>query len=417
MKKRILFLIAVYFWFFVMFVLQKPLFMLFHWDIYGKIPLMEWFSVMWNGRPLDFSMAAYLTAIPALFVVATVYLQKKWWIPVYRVYFAIVSFVVAAITLGDAVLYSYWGFRIDATPLFYLTSPADAVASIPAWETVLIVFLIFVYAALLLWPMWRLSGKTGSWQRPKKSILSFACLLLLVASLFIPIRGGFTVSTMNVGKVYFSDRMALNHAAINPVFSLMSSLSKSEDFSSQYRFFEPEKADVIFEPLRGGGPSVYPADSLQWVKARPNVLLIVLESFSGVAMESLGGIPGVMPNLEKIASEGILFTNFYANSFRTDRGLTSILSGYPAQPTASIMKYPAKSQSLPGISKSLRKAGYDTQFLYGGDADFTNMRSYFISMGMDNIVCDRDFPLSQRLSKWGVPDDVTFEKFYSLIKE
>ena len=71
MKKRILFLIAVYFWFFVMFVLQKPLFMLFHWDIYGKIPLMEWFSVMWNGRPLDFSMAAYLTAIPALFVVAT----------------------------------------------------------------------------------------------------------------------------------------------------------------------------------------------------------------------------------------------------------------------------------------------------------------------------------------------------------
>ena len=150
MKKRILFLIAVYFWFFVMFVLQKPLFMLFHWDIYGKIPLMEWFSVMWNGRPLDFSMAAYLTAIPALFVVATVYLQKKWWIPVYRVYFAIVSFVVAAIMLGDAVLYSYWGFRIDATPLFYLTSPADAVASIPAWETVLIVFLIFVYAALLL---------------------------------------------------------------------------------------------------------------------------------------------------------------------------------------------------------------------------------------------------------------------------
>ena len=112
-----------------------------------------------------------------------------------------------------------------------------------------------------------------------------------------------------------------------------------------------------------------------------------------------------------------MFTNFYANSFRTDRGLTSILSGYPAQPTASIMKYPAKSQSLPGISKSLRKAGYDTQFLYGGDADFTNMRSYFISMGMDNIVCDRDFPLSQRLSKWGVPDDVTFEKFYSLIKE
>lgn len=134
---------------------------------------------------IDFSMAAYLTAIPALFVVATVYLQKKWWIPVYRVYFAIVSFVVAAITLGDAVLYSYWGFRMNATPLFYLTSPADAVASIPAWETVLIVFLIFVYAALLLWPMWNYQEKRvlGKDLRNRFCpLLVYCCLPLLFYS-------------------------------------------------------------------------------------------------------------------------------------------------------------------------------------------------------------------------------------------
>lgn len=95
--------------------------------------------------------------------------------------------------------------------------------------------------------------KTGSWQRPKKSILSFACLLLLAASLFIPIRGGFTVSTMNVGKVYFSDRMALNHAAINPVFSLMSSLSKSEDFSSQYRFSNWKRPMLFLNLYVAGG--------------------------------------------------------------------------------------------------------------------------------------------------------------------
>lgn len=417
MKRRICFLVGVYCWFFIMFVLQKPLFMLFHWDIYGDAPLSEWFSVMWHGRSLDNSMAAYITAVPAVLTVATVWLRGKWWTPVFRAYFALIAFVVSAITLSDAVLYSYWGFRIDATPLFYLASPADAVASIPAWQTVVILLLIVLYAALLVWPLWRLSALVACWAKPRRPILSFAVLLLLAASLFIPIRGGFTVSTMNVGKVYFSDRMALNHAAINPVFSLMSSLAKSEDFSTQYRLLDPEEADAIFEPLRGGGPSVFPSDSLQWVKPGANVLLVVLESFSGAAMESLGGVPAVMPNLEKIASEGILFTRCYANSFRTDRGLTSILSGYPAQPTASIMKYPSKSQSLPAISKSLRSRGYDTQFLYGGDADFTNMRSYFISMGIDEIVCDKDFPLSQRLSKWGVPDGETFDTLYGLLEE
>lgn len=415
MKQRFYFLVGVYCWFFIMFVVQKPLFMLFHWDIYGGTPLLQWLAVMWHGRGLDNSMAAYITALPALLTTATVYLRGAWWKPVLRTYFALIAGVVSAITLGDLVLYSFWGFRIDATPLFYLTSPADAVASIPAWQTVVILLFIVAYAVLLVWPLWRWSGKVVQWTKPRRSLLSFAALLLLTAALFIPIRGGFTVSTMNVGKAYFSDRMELNHAAINPVFSLMSSLSKSEDFSSQYRFFEPAEADALFEPLRGGGPSVFPSDSSQWVEPGANVVLVVLESFSGATMESLGGLSGVMPNLEQIASEGILFTHCYANSFRTDRGLTAILSGYPAQPTASIMKYPSKSQSLPAISKSLRREGYDTQFVYGGDADFTNMRSYFISMGMDNIVCDRDFPLGQRLSKWGVPDHVTFDEVYRLI--
>ena len=415
MKQRFYFLVGVYCWFFIMFVVQKPLFMLFHWDIYGGTPLLQWLAVMWHGRGLDNSMAAYITALPALLTTATVYLRGAWWKPVLRTYFALIAGVVSAITLGDLVLYSFWGFRIDATPLFYLTSPADAVASIPAWQTVVILLFIMAYAVLLVWPLWRWSGKVVQWTKPRRPLLSFVALLLLTAALFIPIRGGFTVSTMNVGKAYFSDRMELNHAAINPVFSLMSSLSKSEDFSSQYRFFEPAEANALFEPLRGGGPSVFPSDSSQWVEPGANVVLVVLESFSGATMESLGGLSGVMPNLEQIASEGILFTHCYANSFRTDRGLTAILSGYPAQPTASIMKYPSKSQSLPAISKSLRREGYDTQFVYGGDADFTNMRSYFISMGMDNIVCDRDFPLGQRLSKWGVPDHVTFDEVYRLI--
>lgn len=93
-----------------------------------------------------------------------------------------------------------------------------------------------------------------------------------------------------------------------------------------------------------------------------------------------------------------MFTHFFANSFRTDRGLAAIISGYPAQPTTSIMKYPKKTQHLPSIPGSLKKAGYDLQYYYGGDADFTNMRSYLIQAGIDNIVSDKDFPLSERLS-------------------
>lgn len=72
-----------------------------------------------------------------------------------------------------------------------------------------------------------------------------------------------------------------------------------------------------------------------------------MESFSANAIGAVGGDSIITPNLNRLSREGVLFTNMYANSFRTDRGIVSVLNGYLAQPTTSIMKYPAKSQTLP----------------------------------------------------------------------
>lgn len=137
-----------------------------------------------------------------------------------------------------------------------------------------------------------------------------------------------------------------------------------------------------------------------------------LESFTANAIGTLGGDEEATPNLNRISEEGVLFTNMYANSFRTDRGLVAILNGYLAQPTTSIMKYPAKSQTLPSISRTLTNEGYVADMLYGGDINFTNMQSYFFSAGYSKITADRDFPLSSRLSKWGANDDITFAYLY-----
>lgn len=263
---------------------------------------------------------------------------------------------------------------------------------------------------------------------PYRRLKVSGILLLMTGLLFIPIRGGFTVSTMNVGKVYFSAEQRLNHAAINPAFSLMESLAKQKDFSKQYRFMEAAEADRLFkdmlEPAVAGGQTEktdsvqQSADSLHTLfnTQRPDVLFVILESFSSRLMTALGGEPNIAIHLDSLSKEGVLFTNFYANSFRTDRGLVAILSGYPAQPTTSIMKYPRKTQSIPAIAGSLRKAGYGTKYYYGGDADFTNMRSYLMSSGFEDIVSDQDFPVTERLSKWGAHDHLVFNRLLEDLK-
>ena len=131
----------------------------------------------------------------------------------------------------------------------------------------------------------------------------------------------------------------------------------------------------------------------------------------------MGGQPNVAVNMDKFGKEGVLFTNFYANSFRTDRGLASIISGYPGQPSTSIMKYPEKTDGLPSIPRSLKNAGYSLEYYYGGDADFTNMRSYLVSSGIEKIISETDFPLSERQGKWGAPDHTLFQRFLKDLKE
>ncbi|MBR4381354.1 MAG: sulfatase-like hydrolase/transferase [Bacteroidaceae bacterium] len=411
--KRVWAFIGIFVAWLLIFAIQKPLFMAWYHGLYADTSWTDWLAVMWHGLKLDASMAGYLTIIPGLLLIAGIWTRRSWVRIAMKTYFIIASALVAIIFIADMALYEFWGFRLDATPLFYFfSSPKDALASV-SWLYIIMGILAIFLTFFIIYGVF---NSLRLWKKDEKNVqrlivncqLSIANLILLVI-LFIPIRGGFTVSTMNTGKVFYSTDMRLNHAALNPAFNLMESLSKQKDFAHQYRFMDDVEATAIFETMIDKSGKGNRQSSIV-NRQSPNVLFIILESFSSKLMATLGGEPNVAVNLDVLAKEGILFSRFYANSFRTDRGLVSILSGYPAQPTTSLMKYPRKTQNLPGIARSLKQAGYEATYYYGGDADFTNMRSYLMAQGFDKVISDVDFPVSERLSKWGAHDEVVFNR-------
>ena len=169
---------------------------------------------MIHGLPLDFSFAGYLTIIPGLIIIASTWWDNRKLLKrIFLIYFLIVSLFISIIFVADIGLYEYWGFRLDSTPLFYfLTSPSDALASVTIWTAILGIFAILVYAAIIYSLLYRptvafINGFKIPFHRINQSLI----LLLLTGLLFIPIRGGFTVSTMNIGKVYFSDKIGRAH--------------------------------------------------------------------------------------------------------------------------------------------------------------------------------------------------------------
>lgn len=440
--KQIIWFVKTYATFVVLFVLQKPLFLFLEKgsatqpvdNIFTELP-----AVIWHGLPLDLSMAGYLSVIPGLLSIAVVWLKRELVKPIMNIYFIIASLFITCSFLLNASLYPYWKYPLDSTPLFYFfTSPADAIASVSIWQVILSIVILIVLT-IGVWFTLRMRGEKrqqysryaygygglGSGKRKRFDDFdrhrgrTSIILLLLTGLLFLPIRGGITVSTMNTGQVYYSQNAYLNHSAVNPLFSLLESFTHQEDFASQYRFMKDKEADKIFATMTStSDENTYPLlNEATFKKGTPDILIVIMESFASDIMPSMGSYKDVAVCLDSIAQQSILFTRFYANSFRTDRGMVSILSGYPAQPTTSIMRYPRKTSQLPSIARNLAKyKNYKTTYYYGGDADFCNMRSYLVSQGYQHIISDANFPIEDKLSKWGVPDHILAARMMKDIK-
>lgn len=413
MKKRIAYISLYFFTVLLIFILQKPLFMLYNGSIEKGFGFADYMQVMVHGASLDAATAGYLTAFPFLLVLISIWFRR---FPLKKIlygYYILAAALISIIFVVDMALYTFWGFKLDASVFLYIDSPKEALASVSVGFILLRVLAILLLIALNSWVLLKITPSVLTATR--KRIAGTAGMLLLGGVLFIIIRGGVTESTSNIGQVYFSNEPFLNHSAVNPDFSLLSSMGKSQDFASEFNFFDEEKRAALFDGL-------YPTtdgDSIIQVlnTKRPNILIILMEGFGGAFVEPLGGLPDVTPHFNRLSKEGVFFTNCYANSFRTDRGTVCTFSGYLGLPTASVMKIPAKSRTLPAIAEGLSKAGYKTDFLYGGDINFTNMKSYLLSTGYQRLTANTDFSLAEQTSNaWGVNDDITFEYLYNQLR-
>ena len=200
------------------------------------VGLSDLLQVWWHGLPMDLSTAAYLLLVPWLVLAIGLFWQGRWVHRLLMAYHALAALAVVACIMGDIALYPFWGFKLDATIFNYIDSPADALASVSGWFVAWRVLLALALAALLWTVLNRQCHSALGTHRPTARLM-LACVLSVVltgGALFVMLRGGLTESTMNVGNAYYSTRQFMNHSAVNPAFSLLSSSTKSERFGQLY---------------------------------------------------------------------------------------------------------------------------------------------------------------------------------------
>ncbi len=408
MRQRALYLLRFYLATLLFFVVGKVGFMLYHHGGHD-FSLADMMQVIGHGLSLDLSTSFYIFILPFLLTIISLWVRVPRW--VYRVYYVIAAVLLALAFVADTSLYEFWLFKLDASCLQYLETPTEAMASVSVWY-VLLRILSFLLIAFLIYWVYDFLTAPFSPLTTKNSLIGTVVALLFIPLMIIGIRGGLDESTTNIGQVYFSQNQFLNHSAVNPFFSFFASFEKTASNNVTYHFMEDEECEKIVSELYN--TQSMGIDTLLSSR-QPNIIVILLESCGGQFTE-ISGRTDITPNLNRLAKEGIYFTNCYGNSWRTDRGTLCTWSGYPSFPTMSVMKIPSKSRTMPNIARTLQEErGYHTHYLYGGDINFTNMRSYLVSGGFSDLTWKEDYTSDeQKSAKWGVRDDITFETLYQL---
>lgn len=403
MRQRLWYLLKVNILLLLIFMVAKMLFMFFNHEGHD-FTAGDVCDVLRHGLSLDFSTSLYLMIVPFLTTLVSVWWNKT--VVLRRIllgYYVIIALALALAFVADTSLYPFWGFKLDASCLQFLSTPGDAFASVSIGYLLVRLLGLIVLVGLIGWSLYSIKPLFRDCRHPWLTTLLF---LLLMPLMVIGIRGGTDESTTNIGQVYYSQNQFLNHAAVNPVFSFLSSFEKTANHIVDYNYIDSKECDTLMRQL-------YPTTSTDTdtllTTTRPNVVIVLMESAGDVFSKA-------MPNLQRLKEEGIDFTNCYGNTWRTDRGTVCTYSGYPSFPTSSVMKMPQKTNHLPSIASALQQEGYKTSYLYGGDINFTNMRSYLIATGWEQLTWKADYTgEEQRTAEWGVRDDITFNTLYNQI--
>lgn len=377
-------------------------------------------EVLAQGMRADLILLGYLLVLPLLLapLLAQRYSERAW----KRLSVAWASaglLFIVFMELSTPQFIMQYDFRPNRLFIEYLAYPKEVAATL--WNGFRFAVIAGIcgtalLSALLFRVLYSTSANSGMWP-PKVVLLTWPLLVLLVA---FQIRSTTDHRPANPSTFALTGDAMVNSLIINSpwaVIDAIASMRKEANSSEIYGKFPREKVfpavtsapwlrDYQFKnpelPTLHAQPAAIPRD-------KPlNLVIVLQESLGATFVQSLGGLP-VTPELEKLKEEGWWFEQLYATGTRSVRGIEAVVSGYAPTPARSVVKLSLAQNNFYTLALGLGKQGYRTEFVYGGEAHFDNMRSFFTGNGFQNVV-DRGDMRPKFVGSWGASDEDLFDK-------
>lgn len=390
----------------VFFAFHRLFFLVYHLDLIRleEISTQECLKTFVAAFSLDLSTAAYLSFVPFLLLLLRLQWPKNALDKGIQFYMLLTIVLYNIVSLAEVGLYAEWKTKLSYKALSYLREPAEILQTASTTQILLLLLFWLVLSALFY-----IAYRVFFSSRFQKKAIPFwhtlTAFLMMLPLLFLGARGGLQAIPVSISSAYFSKYQILNLAAVNPLYNLAVSVLNSQSIASEniFQTMPDDEAKAIVKRLH----QVKKDTTLRILAVeRPNIVVLLLESWSADLIESLGGEAGITPNFRQLEKEGLLFTHFYANANRSQQAMSSLYGGLPGIPITTITNHPEKYAALPSLSKDLKKIGYQSAFYFGGQLNYGNILSYLIYNEIDKIVEGKDLPAEMPRGKLGVHDGI-----------
>lgn len=401
-------LITLFLFWVSFFLLQQTVFLLLNAGRLAPIPWTEILSAYRHAFAMHLATAGYVMLLPTALVGVCMWRDSAAVRRAIAVILVTVVVVSAVVNVADCGLFQAWGTKVNRKALSYLVYPRAVGAAVAGAPVVLLLLVLAgeCVVGIRMLRRWRMPVPLP----PTKPVLRLPFTIVGVGVFFVAARGGVQDDPIDKSWSFYSAHPVLNLSAVNGLWNLLAIAAEPAEFErNPYAFMPTGEAQAIVEGLTRPGRG--PSERIFTVE-RPNIVIILLESWSGDIIGPLGGEPDVTPHFNALCDSGLLFTRFHSTGFRTEQGVCAILSGFPSQPKTTIVRKYGKFDRLPSLVNTLDSNGYRSRWYYTGDVVFANTRSYLESMGFDVVHSEEDLPGTRR-TRWGAYDEELFAYYFA----
>lgn len=395
----------------VVFDFQRILFSIHNWDKFSNVSFGNWLLAFVYSIRLDLATAALLSFLPLFFLLIYFLKPAKWSRFAFFTVLFLEIILCAVIHGGEINAYTEWNHKLTTRVFTHLLNPDEVVRTADygmiIWFTIYAFLeIVFGYKLMNWFFKLKIIPNTIYWLvRVPIAIflLGFFGLGFLVIG-----RGGSQQIPINIDSAYYTNDYVANDLSVNSVYFFAKSfmLFNRSEIGAMFPMIPEEEAKKELKDFYS-----YPLehDKIIFENKRPNIVFIILESWTANAIGSISGEKGATPHFDKLTKQGLLFTKLYATGGTSEIGNSSIFSGYPALPEISITMQPDKHRKLPSFNQDLKEWGYSSHYIFSGDLKYGNIGGYFIDHGFDTVEDENDFPRNLKRGKLNYYDEDLYD--------